>query len=456
MKLVSTNPANNEVLGEVEISTEEEIKQKVQLARDAAKPWRDLGLEGRIEELRKIISDLASKKEELAKIATQEVGMPITQTRSDIDDALRFFNWYLDNASKYLSPEVTNEDEKTIDKVFYEPIGVVAAISPWNYPLSNFVWTCGQNLIVGNTVVFKHSEECPLFGKLLDDVISQSGLPKGVFNEVYGDGTVGDLLVHQKVDLISFTGSSKTGKYLYKVAAEKFIKAVLEMGGSAPGIIFEDADLRQALGDVFVCRFSNAGQMCDALKRLLVHQSKFDEVVEKLKSLLGNKKVGNPLDESTDIGPLVATRQLDLLEAQIKDAVDKGAKVVIGGKKKEGLNGAFYEPTLLINVTPEMRVWREEVFGPVLPIVTFNSEAKAIEMANDTDYGLGAYIFTADNEKAMRVAKEIDTGMASINGANYVNPFNPFGGNKSSGLGREHGKFGFAELTKIKVISSNK
>lgn len=456
MKLISTNPGKNyEAVGEIETSTEEEIRQKAEKAKEAQNHWRQIGLDERIKLLKKVTEEFLRRKEELAQLATKEMGMPITQTRFDIEDAVRYFNWYLDNAEKYLSPQVVYEDDNVINKVFYESIGIAAVISPWNYPLSNFVWGAGQNLIVGNTVVFKHSEECPLFGKLLEEIITPI-LPEGVFSEVFGDGIVGDLLVHQDIGLISFTGSSKTGKQLYKVAAEKFIKIVLEMGGSAPGIIFEDANVDEVLENIYSARFSNCGQMCDALKRLIVHESKYDEVVQKLNTYISSKKVGEPLDESTDIGPLVAKRQLELLEEQVKDAVDKGAEIVIGGKRPKNLDGAYYEPTILTKVTKDMRVWQEEVFGPVLPIIPFKTEEEAIQLANDTKYALGAYVYTQDKDRALRVASQINTGMVSINNTSYIQPCSPFGGNKESGLGREHGKFGFVELTNPKVISMEK
>lgn len=457
MKLTSTNPGKNyEIIGEVEISSEEEIKEKVEKAKIMQTQWKEIGLEERVKNLRRVTEEILKRKEDLAQLAIKEIGMPISQTRFDIEDAVRYFNWYLDNAEKYLFPEIVYEDSGIINKVYYEPIGVVAVISPWNYPLSNFVWGAGQNLIVGNTVVFKHSEECPLFGKLLEEIIQSCNLEEGVFSEVYGDGKIGELLVHQDIDLISFTGSSRAGKQLYKIAAEKFIKIVLEMGGSAPGIIFEDADIDKVLETIYSVRFSNCGQMCDALKRLIVHESKYDEVLQKLQTLLSSKKVGDPLEESTDIGPLVAQRQLELLEEQVKDAVDKGAEIITGGKRPEGLEGAYYQPTILTKITKDMNVWQEEVFGPVLPIVSFKTDEEAVELANDTKYGLGAYVYTSDKEKALRIASQINTGNVSINNSSYIQPCSPFGGNKESGLGREHGKFGFAELTNPKVISMEK
>jgi acyl-CoA reductase-like NAD-dependent aldehyde dehydrogenase len=455
-KITSINPSTYEILGEVNSSSEEDIIKKIQLAQAVRKEWKDFGLEKRASLLRSLVEKLRSKKDDLSRLASQEMGMPITQARADVDDSLSFFSWYLDNAHKYLSPEVVYEDENVINTVFYEPFGVAAVITPWNFPMSNFVWGAAQHLIVGNTVIYKTSEECLLVGKLLEEIIHSTKLPEGVFSEIYGDGTIGDFLIHQNINIISFTGSTKVGKQLYKIAGEKFIKAVMELGGSAPGIVFADADLDTAIESVYGNRFTNCGQICDGLKRLLVHESIFEAVVAKLKSKLASVKVGNALEETTEIGPLVAKRQLELLEEQVNDAVAKGAKIITGGKRIDNLKGAFYEPTLLTDITPDMRVWQEEVFGPVLPIVAFDSEEKVIRMANHTKYGLGGYIYTQDKEKAQRVAAQIETGMVSINTANYVQPCSPFGGYKDSGMGREHGKFGFHELTQVKVIASEK
>lgn len=453
-KLISTNPANYEVLGEIEVSSEKEIEAKVRKTKKATIIWKSAGLEERVKLLRIIVKGMARRKGDLALMATKEMGMPISQSKQDVEDAIRYFSWYLDNAHKYLSPEKIFSDEKITHTIYHEPIGVAAVIVPWNYPSSNFVWGVGQNLVVGNTVVFKHSEECPLIGKLLEEIVSGAPLPEGVFSQVYGDGTVGKMLVGLDINLICFTGSTQVGKYLYKVGAEKFIKVILECGGSAPGIVFEDANINKILEAIYFQRFFNCGQSCDALKRLIVHESMFDDLVNKLKNYLEFKKIGDPLDETTDIGPLVAQRQLELLETQVEDAIKNGAKVILGAKRPANLKGAFYEPTILTNIKPKMRVWREEVFGPVLPVVSFKTEEEAIKLANDTQYGLGAYVFTKDKKRAERVAGQIEAGNISINGVSYVEPFSPFGGYKQSGIGREHGKFGLNELTQLKVVAA--
>ncbi len=455
-KIKSINPSNYQVLGEVEISSAVDIEEKVKLAQKAQKDWRNLGVEKRIALLRKAIEELTYKKTDLALLESREMGMPISETLIDFDGNLDYVNWYFENAEKYLSPETTFENDKEIHQVFYEPIGVVAVIIPWNFPFANFVWGALQSLIAGNTVVLKHSEKCPLSGKFIEDIFSKH-LPEGALSEVYGDGEVGKLLVQQDINMIAFTGSTKTGKFLYETAGRKFIKAVMELGGSAPGIVFEDADIDLAVGNVCFNRLLNQGQCCDGLKRLIVHENIFDEVVKKIASIFSTKKIGIAEDKDTEVGPLVSKKQLDLLIAQVEDAKTKGANIITGGNSlEEKLGGAFFEPTVLTNITNEMRVWHEEVFGPVLPIVKFKTEQEAIALANQTVYGLGSYVFTENKERAERVASLIESGMVSVNGTNYIMPFNPFGGYKNSGFGREHGKYGFHEVTQIKIIARDK
>lgn len=456
-KLISTNPAKNyEEIGSVEISTLAEIKSKVQAARKAQEKWGEIGVEKRIALLKPILAEFKKQKRELADIITKEIGKPITQSLEDIDFDVDYFEWFLDNGAKILKPEVTSEDKESIHTINYEPIGVVAAIVPWNYPSGNFLWAVIPNLIAGNTVVFKHSEECPLCGKKMEEIMTQANLPQGVFSEVYGDGKAGEILVNQDVDMIWFTGSTKVGKRLYEIAGKKFIKSISELGGSNPGIVCQDADINEAVESIYGARFSNAGQVCDALKRLIVHRSIFDKVIEKLKIFIEKKVVGDPKDIKTDIGSLVAKRQLELLESQVKDARQKGAKVITDGKPAENLSGAYYPPTIITNVTKEMRVWQEEVFGPVLPIVAYDTDEEAIELANDTKYGLGAYVYCQDRNKAKKIASQIKGGNISINGQNHFIPCNPFGGYKESGMGREHGAMGFRELCQVKVVSSKK
>lgn len=454
-KLISTNPAKNyEVVGEVKVSTDEEIKEKVELANKAKPAWEELGIKRRVELLRPICEEFKRRKEELQSLEIKETGKPATEAK--LDGFLEEFEWFLDNGGKALADEITHEDERHIHRIVYEPYGVAAVITPWNFPTGMFIWGTIPNLVAGNTVVFKISEECPLVGKLIEEIMNSKDLPSGVFSEVYGDGSVGRKLAESDVNLIWFTGSTKVGKLLYKIAAEKFIKVVLEMGGSSPAVLFEDIDVQDVIPEIYVERFRNCGQVCDAIKRLIVHESIFDKVVDVLKQEITNKIVGDPSNENTQISSLVAKRQLDLLEGQVKDAVKKGAKVIIGGKVPENLQGAFYEPTILTNITRDMRVWNEEVFGPVLPVVSFKTEEEAINLANDTSYGLGSRVYSKDLDRAKRVASKIKAGTVEINHVSRWLSCNPFGGFKNSGMGREHGVHGFRELCQIKVISMEK
>ena len=454
--LKSINPSTYEFIGEVAVSTGDEIKKKVLQARKAQGNWHDLGLEKRIELLRLAVAEMQNRKSEYLLLQSREMGMPLSEALAGFEGDVVYANWYFDNAEKYLSPETVFENDQEIHQVFYEPLGVCAVIIPWNFPFANFVWGALQSLIAGNTVILKHSEECPLSGKFIEEVFSKF-LPTGVMNEVYGNGEVGKMLLEQDIDMVSFTGSTKTGKLIYETAGKKFIKAVMELGGSAPGIIFHDADIDMAVNTVCANRLLNQGQCCDGLKRLIVHESIFDEVVKKVVANFSERKIGNAELENTQVGPLVAKRQLDLAVSQVEDAKAKGAQIECGGNSLEDkLHGAFFEPTVIIGVSSDMKVWNEEVFGPILPIVKFQTEDEAITLANQTSYGLGSYVYTKDTKRADRIASSIKSGMVSINGINYIMPFNPFGGYKNSGFGRQHGKYGFHEVSQIKVIAKNK
>lgn len=455
--LVSLNPSREGVVvGEVPVSSRVDVHAAMEAAHGAKALWRGLGIRGRVVALQRIVDAVEGQKERLSLLIAEEMGMALKEAREDVGLGCDYLRSYMETAETHLAPMVTYETEDEIHEVFREPYGVVAVIVPWNFPFSNFVWQAGQNLVAGNVVVFKHSEETPMFSRALEEIITQSGLPAGVFSVVYGDGAVGAMLIEEDINLLCFTGSTKVGQQLNEAAARKFIPTLLELGGSAPGIVFEDADIESVKDALYLARFMNCGQLCDAPKRLIVHKSKVDEVVRTLRALLETKTVGDATDETTDIGPLVAERQRHLLVAQMDDAREKGATVIVGGKSPVHLKGAYYEPTLLINVTTDMHIWQEEVFGPVLPIVTFTDETEAIRLANDTKYGLGGYIFTQDNARFQRVAAALETGMVSQNSVTYINVRNPFGGYKMSGHGREHAGYGFAEVTQPKLVSREK
>jgi len=455
--LQSTDPGRAyELIGEVEITSLDDVKKAVASSRKAFKVWGQLLLDERILYLQKLVDVYTKRSDDVAEIQTKEVGKPISQSRNDVKGDIERLKHMIEIAPKFLKPEIVDESDEQINTVYFEPYGVIAAIAPWNYPVSNFFISTVQALLAGNTIVFKHSEECPLSSKIIDEMFKEAGFPEGVLTIIYGDGEVGKMLVDQNIDMIHFTGSTHVGEYLYELAGKKFIPAILEMGGSSPGIIFEDADLEKAVGSVCEERYKNCGQVCCALKRLLVHKDIYENVVEQVVEKVKGMTVGDPMNESTFVGSLAAERQLILLEEQVKDAVDKGAHVLVGGHRPVGLEGAYYEPTVLSNISKDMRVYSEEVFGPVLTIVQFETEEEAIEIANDTVFGLSAFIYTEDPERADRVAKQLEAGNVSINGADYFSANSPLGGYKKSGMGSNDGKFGFYQVTQMKTVAKMK
>ena len=457
-KLSSTNPAKNYVnIGEVEISSNGEIDEKVVKANKAKRAWKELGVESRVKLLEPIRDEFRSRTEEIAKLISTETGKSINESKSEVtrytDTEL---TWFLEHGPKALADEITLQDDESLHRIVFEPYGVAAAIAPWNFPFGMAIWGIFQNLVAGNTVIFKTSEECPLVGKLIEEIILKHNLPEGVFASVHGAGEVGKRLAESEINLIWFTGSTKTGKLLYKIAGEKFIKAIVEMGGSNPCVVFDDIDIEQAAPVIFDGRFKNNGQVCSATKRLIVHEDIESRLTDALKNILESKKVGDPLNPDTDLGSLVAKRQLDLLNEQFEDAISKGAKIISQIKLDSKLQGAYFPPTLLTGITKDMRVWHEEVFGPILPIVTFKTEEEAIDLANDTNYGLGARVMSDDENRAERVASKIDAGTMAINYESRFAPCDPFGGYKDSGLGRERGIHGLREFCQIKVIHKSK
>jgi len=454
MKIISTNPSKNyEVIGEVEISTEKEIKVAVLKAKEAFLKWSSLSISERAKILSSFIKISENNFERIAKLIALETGRPIRSARDNVSGGIKYFKYYINNAFSCLRAKTTFKNKKEIHRVYREPWGVVAAICPWNYPYMNISWQCGQALLSGNTIVYKNSRENILFSKLVNELITKSDIPEGVFNVIYGDSNAGRQLINQDIDMISFTGSSKIGQLLTKIAAEKFIPIMTELGGSSPCIIFDDIDIDSVVEKIYDRRFINAGQSCSAIKRLIVHKRKFNELVNKLCKIISTKKVGDALDEDTDIGPLVSKCQLDLLEKQIETSIKKGAKVEIGGHKPKNLQGAYYSPTILTKISTDMSVWKEETFGPVLPIVSFSTEQEAIYLANDTEYGLNAYILTNNKKLFNRVALQLKAGSIAQNNVDFFDPRNPFGGYKKSGMGRIHGEWGFDDFTQVKLIS---
>lgn len=456
MDLISKNASKqNEVLGSVRETTEEQVVEMVKLAHDAYDEWSLKDIGERISVLREVYDVLSENSKDIAELITKEMGKPIGLAENEVRDTLKNILWSLDNADTLLSPEITYEDDEQMQKVVYAPRGVSVVISPFNFPFSLSCAVGFQNMIVGNTIINKPDPNLPLLTELLDKLFRSTNLPKGVQQFVYGGREIGDFLVNQDINMICFTGNTKTGEHLYKIAAEKMIPILMELGGSAPGIVCEDADIDKVIKGMYAKKFSTMGQLCHALKRLIVHESLFDEVVDKLKEIAESQVIGDPMDRNTTMGPLVNELQLKKLMDQLEDAKAKGAHIVCGGNRPiEGEN--YFEATIVTNVTRDMRIWNEEVFGPVLPIVSFKDEEEAINLANDTIYGLGSYIYTTDKQRFERISKRINSGMVGFNNVAYSAPYNPFGGTKRSGIGRTRGKWGLMYLCDIKTISYDK
>jgi acyl-CoA reductase-like NAD-dependent aldehyde dehydrogenase len=456
MKIASVNPHDQSIVGELEVSSSQLIKETVKKAKKAFEDWKNLTVQERVEFIKKFREKVAENKEKIAKLTTLEMGKPLQQSLDDVTYELDFIDYYIGNALQFLADKTVYKKDKEDFRITHEPYGVCACIAPWNFPLSMATSGIIPALIAGNTIILKPSEYTSLSQKLVIDLLNETGLPDGVANLLIGGGEVGEILIDEPVDLVWFTGSTKVGQEIYEKCGKKFIKALLEMGGSSPAIVFADANLDLTMDNLYWARFLNCGQVCTAVKRLFVERPVYGQVVEQFINKLKSLKIGNPINEDTDIGPLVNQKQLEGLMAQVSDAIIKGAKVEIGGKGSEDeelKKGNYYEPTILTNVKPEMRILNEEIFGPVLPIIPFDSEEEAIELANKTEYGLSAEIYTSDLKKGERVAKQIQAGTIAINTDNFFKPECPFGGFKKSGMGKEYGEIGMQEFSRIKLIA---
>ena len=453
MTLKSINPHDQSEVGELSVATAGEIKAAVDKAKKASPSWKETPITTRVGYIKKFKKLLSENKQVIAKLVTKEMGKPLSQSLSDVDCELEFINYYINNGPKFLADETVHKSATENFRIVYEPYGVCACIAPWNFPISMITSGVVPALIAGNTVVAKPSEYCSLSQKMVVDLLNQTGLPVNTLLLLIGNGTVGKMLLEEPIDLVWFTGSTKVGQEIYAKCGQKFIKSLLEMGGSSPAIVFADADLDNALENLYWSRFLNAGQVCTAVKRLYVEKPIFDKFVKMFIDRLKAVKVGDPLIGGNDIGPLVSTKQLEILNAQFEDAVSKGAKVEIGGPLGESQKGNYFNPTILTNIKNNMRILTEEVFGPILPIMPFKTNDEVIEAANNSVYGLSAEIYTADLIKAEQVSKRLAVGSVAINTDNFFKPECPFGGYKKSGIGREYGELGMKEFSQVKLIA---
>ncbi len=445
------NPATEEVFGKVPIGSAEDVDSAVSAAKRAFPEWSNTTIEERSEILNHISAAIKERGEELARLITSEVGTPIDYSRMAMVGTPRVV---ARSYSKILL-DFEWEEEIRNSLVVKEPIGVVGMITPWNFPLHQIIGKVAPAIAAGCTMVLKPSKEAPLNAFVLAEILHEIGLPRGVFNLVSGHGSeIGEAIAgHRDVDMVSFTGSTKAGIRVSELAAASVKRVTLELGGKSANIVLDDADFPRAASSAIHACFGNSGQECSALTRLLIPENSKDEVIEVISRKIGRYTVGDPMENSNKCGPLVSKRQQDSVSAFISKGKNEGATLVAGGEgMPDGLErGFFVKPTVFSDVTPEMAIFREEIFGPVLSITTYSSEEEAIELANDSEYGLSGGVWSGDLDRAMDVAKKLRTGQVSINGGAF-NVTAPFGGYKQSGLGREMGVHGLEEFLEIKSI----
>src|SRR6516225_3368233 len=438
------NPATGEAVDSAPKGNENDVRAAIDAASSAFLAWSETAAEARAQLILKGIDVVKNSLQELAVLLTKEQGKPLGDAQREIEHFLHGMNFYAGLASKIRGSYVPLPDNKMYGMVLKQPVGVTGAIIPWNFPITLMGTKVGPALAAGCTVVVKPASTTPLTTARIIELLNQAGLPKGVLSVVIGPGSVvgEEILRNPKVARIAFTGESKTGKHVMEVAGSQMKRVTLELGGSDPMIVCEDADVDKALTGASVGRFYNCGQACLAVKRLYVVESIYDEFVQKLIGKVQRLKVGNGLDKDTRLGPMHSKAQREEIESQIADTVKRGAKVVVGGKRPEGAEyekGFFYLPTVLTDAPHDSRVVTEETFGPVLPVFKVRDLDEGIEKANSSIWGLGSPVWTKDLGKARRAAERLQAGNVWINSLHIGYDEMPLGGVKFSGIGREHG-----------------
>ncbi|EZH65219.1 betaine-aldehyde dehydrogenase [Bacillaceae bacterium JMAK1] len=449
------NPYTNEPINEVASGNDRDIEIAVAAAKKAFNgEWGNLPVQKRMVYLNKIADLIDEHIEEIAPLESYDTGLPLKQTKKMVARAAQNFRFYAEMVSSRLVGEVYQVDDEFLNYTIHKPVGVAGLITPWNAPFMLETWKIAPALATGNTVVLKPAEWSPLTANRLAEIIHKAGLPKGVFNVVHGYGeSAGAALVrHPDAPLISFTGETKTGVEIQKNGAEAMKQFSMELGGKSPIIVFEDADLDRALDACTWGIFSFNGERCTANSRLYVHESIAEEFIERLKTRVDHIQVGDPLDLQTEVGPLIHREHYDNVKQYLKIATDEGAELYQTTVPDELLQGCYVPPTLLLNVEQDMRVVQEEIFGPVLSVMTFRDEADVIEKANAVRYGLAGYVWTKDLQRGHRVAHAIDAGMLWVNSQNVRDLRTPFGGSKHSGIGREGGHYAFEFYTEVQII----
>jgi acyl-CoA reductase-like NAD-dependent aldehyde dehydrogenase len=445
------NSTTEEVMGRIPEGTAEDVDKAVKAAKAAFPAWAATSKEERGKYLQRITEGLSARMQEIATVISQEVGMPINLSNMiQAGLPIMTFASQADTVDKFVF-----EEEIGNSLVVREPVGVVGAITPWNYPLHQIAAKVAPALAAGCTIVLKPSEVAPLNAFILAEVINDVGLPAGVFNLVTGIGpVVGEALAsHPDVDMVSFTGSTRAGRRVTELASHTVKRVTLELGGKSANVILEDADLAAAVSDGVGKCYLNSGQTCSALTRMLVPRSKLAEAEAIAVETAAQYVPGDPFDAASRLGPLVSAAQRERVRGYINKGIEEGAKLITGGADApEGLDkGYFVQPTIFSDVTPGMTIEQEEIFGPVLVMIPYDTEEEAIAIANDTVYGLAGGVWSGDPEKAKAVARQLRTGQVEVNGGSF-NPLAPFGGYKQSGNGREYGKFGLEEFLEVKAM----
>lgn len=445
------NPATNEKIGSVPNMGAQEAEFAIQAADTAWPAWRNLSAQERSQILKKWFQLILQSADDLASILTLEQGKPLKEAKAEIVYAASFIEWFAEEAKRVYGDVIPSPHPQSQIVVTKQPIGIVAAITPWNFPAAMITRKVGPALAAGCPCIVKPAPETPFTALALASLAAEAGVPAGILSVITGDAVaIGEVVLSsEKVRKLTFTGSTAIGKLLYTQAAQSLKKVSLELGGNAPFIVFNDADVERAADHAVMAKFRNAGQTCVCVNRFLVQSDIYETFIEALRKRIEALVIGPGWDAQTDIGPLINTHAVKKVQLHIQDALDKGAKLITGGRKNKA-GELFFEPTLLVNATEEMLVFFEETFGPLAAVFKFESEAEAIRMANDTEYGLAAYCFTKDVARAWRLSQNLDYGMVGINQGVISNEVAPFGGMKHSGLGREGSKYGIEDYLEIK------
>lgn len=449
-----TNPATQEIIGTVPVCAASETRRAIEAAQAAWPSWRALVAKQRHDILMRWANLIVENIDDLSRILTIEMGKPLDQAKGEILSGVAYVEWMAQECRRIYGDIIPTYDNSARIMTVKQPVGVTAAITPWNFPSSMITRKTGAALAAGCPVVIKPSELTPYSALALAELAARAGIPAGVFNIVTGSAApIGkEMCENPIVRKLGFTGSTPVGKMLYAQCADTVKKISLELGGNAPFIVFEDADLDKAVPRAIASKFRNSGQTCICANRIFVQEKVYDAFAEKFVAAVKKMKIGNGLEAGVDMGPLIVEKGVEKAEEHVADATKRGAKILAGGKR-HALGGLFFEPTVLTDMTTEMQVFREETFSPVAPLYKFRTEEEVVRLANDTEYGLAAYFETNDMGRIWRVGEGLEYGMVSVNGAAIATAQAPFGGFKESGIGREGSKYGIDEFLEIKQIS---